>query len=130
MKLNFRVIGKIALLLVVFGFFMPIACDQNGFQLAKTFNGYDNTISSVFLYVLFISALAGCIIGVLLLLKKNIKTGIDWICLLVCIGSGLFVYFNSLKDNKVELQNGAYVILIGWIIAVIAQIVSRIKNEA
>jgi glucose uptake protein GlcU len=58
MKLNFRVIGKIALLLVVIGFFMPVACDQNGFQLAETFTETDSTISSVFLYVLFISSLA------------------------------------------------------------------------
>ena len=129
MKLNFRVIGKIALLLVVIGFFMPVACDQNGFQLAKTFSDYDSTISSVFLYVLFISALAGCIIGALLLMKKNIKPGVDWVCLLICIGSGLFVYFNSLRNNEVELQQGAYVILIGWIIALIAQIVSKTKNE-
>jgi len=36
MNLNFRVIGKFFFLLVVIGFFMPMGCDQNGFQLADS----------------------------------------------------------------------------------------------
>jgi hypothetical protein len=129
MKLNFRTIGKFALLLVIIGFFMPIACDQNGFQLAGTLKDSGSTFNAILMYLLFFSAVAGCIIGVLLLMKKNVKLVFDWVSLLVCIGSGLFVYFNSLRSNKIDLQQGAYVILSGWIIALIAQIVSSIKKE-
>jgi len=125
--MNFRTIGKFGLLLVVIGFFMPVACDMNGFQLASEMNG-DDAISAIFLYALFVSALVGCIIGVLLLMKKNVKISIDWICILVCIGSGLFVYFKELNDLD-DLQRGAYFILIGWVIAFIAQIISTVKRE-
>jgi hypothetical protein len=128
MNLNFRIIGKIGLLLVVFGFFMPIACDQNGFELAETLSNYDGSLSAVFLYILFFSAIAGCIIGVLLLTKKNVNIALDWVCLLVCIGSGLFVYFNSL-GNEAKLQNGVYFILIGWIVAFLTQIISIFINK-
>ena len=129
MNLNFRVIGKIGLLLVVFGFFMPISCQMNGFQLAETMMNFNNTVPALFLYLLFISALAGCVVGVLLLMKKTIKPYVDWVCLLVCIGSGLIVFFNSFNNNDLGLQSGAYVILIGWIVALIAQFASKTKNE-
>jgi hypothetical protein len=129
MKLNFRIIGKIALLLVIIGFFMPIACDQNGFQLAGTMKDSDQTFNAILMYLLFFSAAAGCVIGALLLMKKNVKPVFDWVSLLVCIGSGLFVYFNSLRNNKIDLQQGAFVILAGWIAALVAQIVSIIKKE-
>ena len=129
MGLNFRIIGKFALLLVIIGFFMPIACDQNGFKLAGTLKDADSTIDAILMYVLFFSAVAGCVIGVLLLMKNNVMPIFDWVFLLICIGSGLFVYFNCLRNNEIDLQKGAYVILAGWIIALIAQIVSTIKKE-
>jgi hypothetical protein len=129
MKLNFRIIGKIALLLVIIGFFMPVACDQNGFQLAKTLKSTDSTFTAFLMYLLFFSAVAGCVIGALLLMKKGVKPVFDWVPLLVCIGSGLFVYFNTLRSNKISLQEGAFVILAGWIVALVAQIVSKIKKE-
>jgi hypothetical protein len=126
MKVNFRKIGKIGFLLVVFGFFMPMACQMNGFQLAEIIIK-DTVLGGLFLYVLFISALAGVAIGALLLMKKNVPNFTDWIILLICIGSGLGVFFMNI--NGLSLQSGAYVILIGWIVALVAQIISKIKKE-
>jgi hypothetical protein len=126
MKLNFRIIGKIGFLLVIFGFFMPIACQMNGFQLAEIMIG-QNTLGGLLLYVLFISALAGVVIGALLLMKKNMPNFTDWIILLICIGSGLGVFLINI--NGLSLQSGAYVILIGWIVALVAQIISKTKKE-
>lgn len=127
MKISFRIIAKFALLLVVFGFFMPIACDMNGFQLAEFMTDNDKTFEGLLLYLLFISAVAGVAVGVLLLLKKSININVDWIIIAVCIASGLIVYFTQFKD--IELQNGAFVILAGWIIALAAQIYSKVKGE-
>jgi predicted membrane protein len=124
MKLNFRLISKIGLLLVVFGFFMPISCQLNGFQLARAYSEFGDAILGVFLYLLFFSALAGCAIGVLLLLKKNVKLSYDWICLFVCIASGLIVFFASLSGTF-RLQSGAFFILIGWAFSLIFQIKYR-----
>jgi hypothetical protein len=114
---------------VIIGFLMPIACDQNGFKLAGTLNDADHAIDAIFMYLLFFSAVAGCIIGILLLIKKSVKPVFDWVALLICIGSGLFVYFNSLRSNKIDLQQGAYVILAGWIVSFIAQILWRRKRN-
>jgi hypothetical protein len=129
MKLNFRIIGKTGLLLVILGFFMPISCQMNGFGLAEYMDAFGNSVSAVLLYILFFSALAGCIIGILLLMGKNIKSSYDWICLLTCIGSGFIVFIISLGDMESELQSGAYFILLGWIIALAAQIKSNNGNN-
>lgn len=129
MTLNFRVIGKLCFLLVIFGFFMPIACDMNGFQLANTFKEADSGFNAMLLYILFLSAIAGLAIGVLLLLRKTIPVLADWVTLGLCIISGLIVYFSQLSGNGINLQSGAYVILIGWIAVSLFSIVSKIKNE-
>jgi hypothetical protein len=129
MKLNFRFIGKIGLLLVIIGFFMPISCEMNGFQLADLMTKADNVLSALLLYLLCISAAAGVVVGVLLLMQKKVGAIADWVVTLVCIGSGLVVYFNSLSQGP-KLQTGAYVILIGWIVALLAQIISAVKGES
>jgi len=130
-KMSFRTFGKIGFLLVIIGFFMPIACDSNGFEIAKALNKGDETLSAILLYVLFAAAVVGVVIGILLLLKNKVKVYIDWVCLLACIGSGLYLYLPHLDDKfKPDLQTGAYVILIGWIIALAAQIISKLNREA
>jgi predicted MFS family arabinose efflux permease len=128
MKISFRIIAKFALLLVIFGFFMPIACDMNGFKLAQFMTDNDKTFEGLLMYLLFISAAAGVVVGVLLLLRKSINVNVDWLIIGVCIASGLIVYFTQLKDGP-DLQNGAYVIVAGWIIALVAQIYSGVKGE-
>jgi hypothetical protein len=130
MKLNFRVIGKVGFLLVTIGFFLKMYWGRNGFQLAQTFSRGQPVIG-VFLYLLFASAIAGLVIG-LILLKKNIPIVVDWIILLTCIGTGLCVFFmlkNPRMFGRIQFQSGAYVLLAGWIVALIGQIISKIKKE-
>ena len=127
MKLNFRIIGKVSLLLVIIGFFMPIACDQNGFQIADYMVNNNSVFEGILMYILFISAVAGVILGALQLVKKPVSVTADWVVIIVCIASGLIVYFSKMKD--IDLQNGAYVILVGWIAALALQIMSKLKNE-
>jgi len=127
-KVSLRIFGKIGLVLVIIGFFMPIACDQNGFELAKTLNQLDDTFSAILLYVLLAAAVAGVFVGVLLLMKNKIKVYVDWVCLLACIGSGLILYIPKL-DDKPNLQTGAYLILAGWVIALAAQVFSKVNKE-
>jgi chromate transport protein ChrA len=128
MKLSFRTIAKLGLLLVIIGFLMPIACDMNGFQLANYMTKNEQVFEGLLFYLLFVSAVIGLIIGALLLMKKNVNPNIDWLVIVVCIATGLFLYFTQFKNN-VDLQNGAYVILTGWIISLVFQIVSVIKKE-
>jgi hypothetical protein len=127
--MSLRAIGKFCFLLVIIGFFMPIACQQNGFQLANLFIQMDSAATGFLLYGLFITAIIGLIIGVLLMLKKNVPNIVDWIILLVCICCGLVVYFGALSEMEVGIESGAYFILIGWISILILQIASTVKKS-
>ena len=118
--MSLRAIGKVGFLLAIMGFFMPMACDMNGFQLAHNFGG----TWAVLLYGLFISALFGLIIGALLVSKKNVPVIADWIALIGCFGTGIAL----LIINEFELQYGAYVLGAGCIIAFVLQIVSAEKK--
>lgn len=133
MNLNFRTIGKAGFLLVIIGFFMPIISRMNGFQLANRLIEMKNvTIIGIILYLLFVSAVIGLITGVLVLLKKNISVVLDWIIVIICIGAGFGFYF-MFKSNRmlgrINLQASAYLIISGWFITLIAQIISKLKNE-
>jgi ABC-type spermidine/putrescine transport system permease subunit II len=110
---------------VIIGFFMPICCDQNGFELANS----DTVKASltIALYVLFISAIVGLIIGVFLLMKKNIPVVVDWLIILVCVLCGLIPFFINM--NEYEFQTGLYMILVGYALILITQVVSLIKKE-
>jgi phosphate/sulfate permease len=119
--MNFRIIGKFGFLLAILGFFMPVACDKNAFQLVE----YLDTPSTVLMIGLFILAIIGFTIGVMLLMKKNVPTSADWIITLGCIGVGM----GLLSKNELDLQYGAYVIISGIIAALVAQIISAIIHE-
>jgi hypothetical protein len=137
--MSFRLIAKLGLLLVIIGFFMPVACNQNGFEIANSLiKNNNNVFAGILLYVLLISAIVGVLIGVSLLMSKGVAGNIDWIVIIVCIASGLIVYFGSFKSGpdflkslkrSSNLESGAYLILIGWIIALGGQLLSKLKNE-
>lgn len=121
---KFRLYSKFALLLVVFGFFMPVACNQNGFELAEILVKTDKSLFlGILMYVLFVAAVLGVIIGIMLLMKKKVNVAYDWITILVSIGSGLIVYFKLFEKAKDALQTGAWVILIGWIVALVFMLI-------
>jgi len=119
--MTLRTIGKFGFLLAFMGFFMPMACDMNGFQLAHEFGGH----YAALLYGLFVSILFGLIIGALLLAKKNVPIIADWIAILGCFGTGIALYI----VNEFDLQYGAYILGAGCIVALILQIVSATKKE-
>jgi len=128
-KVSFRFLGKIGFLLVVIGFFMPVnLLKHTGFELAKTMSNINHTLSVILIYVLFAAAVAGVLVGVSLLLKKKVKVSADWICVAACIGSGLIVYFSEL-NNGFKMQTGACLILIGWIVALAAQLIAHVNKE-
>jgi len=128
MNINMRIIAKIGLLLVVIGFFMPIACDRNGFQIAEHLMKHDQTFEGILAYLLFASAVAGVVIGVLLIMNNSVNLSMDLAAIAVCAASAIILYLRLFKDN-VNLQNGAYVILTGLIAAVVFQVISFVKKE-
>ena len=146
-------IGKIGFLLVVIGFFLPVIRifrARTGFQLANEIMGNYNPMLGLLMYAVFISAIVGLCISVLLMISRKIKTPVDfdWIFSLVCISvsilSGVISFSSrlsashvSLQDqlsiNRIQLESGAYLILIGWGVTVAAEFfgraVAKVKQE-
>jgi RNA polymerase subunit RPABC4/transcription elongation factor Spt4 len=117
-----RIAGKCGFLLAFIGFFMPVACDKNAFQLIE----YVDKPSATLIIVLFILAIIGCIIGVLLLMKKDVPIGIDWIIVLASVGIGI----GLLNRNELELQYGAHVIITGFSIAFIFILIASFLSDS
>jgi len=125
MKLNFRVLAKAGFLLVFLGFFMPMSCNLNGFQIAEVMSGF----SSILMYLMFLAAVAGIVVGILLLLNKEILPVIaEWIILGVCVGSGIILYLSTLGKG-ITYQIGSFVVLLGWIVAIAGHLIAKKNGE-
>ena len=125
--MTLRIIAKLFLLLVIIGFFMPMACDQNAFQLID--NGMLKSEGVAAIYAAFILSIIGLIIGVLLLVKKGVPPVIDWVVTLAVAGIVIimFYYTGYHQGHHDSFQSGAYMALIGAVAALAAQIVSGVK---
>lgn len=137
-KKTIKMISKLALFFVVFGFFQPVACSQNGFELAKVFIDYENAkciIAAIGLYLLFFSAVFSILYTLYLLIKKDDINSqktlkIDFLLLLISIVGGLTTFFFLIDEFDIDvLERGSYFILIGWIISAIFLLLSREKKE-
>jgi len=113
--MNFRAIGMFCFLLVIVGFFMPWVTQLNGFQFADLMISQDH-ISSILIYVWFVFALAGLIIGVPLLLKKNVSRYLDLSIVIVCFD---FPFAFLLGKSFERIQSSFFSELKGAVIALI-----------
>jgi len=127
-KQKLQIISKFGLLLVFIGFFMPITCNLNGFQIAQSLETFGGTnLISISLYVIFIGSCAGLFLLLLLLAKVNYHIMFDGINVIVIIAAVVFLIINYTKDKEesmfsflYQLQSGAYVICAGTLIAFIS----------
>jgi ribosomal protein L40E len=117
-----RIVGKCGFLLAVMGFFMPVACDKNAFQLID----YVDKTSAALIIILFILAIIGCIIGMLLLMKNDVPIAVDWVIILASIGIGI----GLLRKNELELQYGAHVIITGFSVALIFVLIASFMSDS
>lgn len=124
--MNFRVIAKFCFLVVIIGFCMPMACDSNGFDIAKS--EFASTELSFALYVLFISAIVGVLIGILLATGKNVPLFIDWITILVCVLCGVIPFF--INKNDYDYQSGVYMIMTGYALIIIFQFIPNSSSNS
>lgn len=129
---GWQVLFKVGLLLVVVGFFMPVSCNQNGFEIAEQLSflgdpGSDAYKTSILIYILFASAAAG---GLLLILNKH-SLGIDWLLLFTMIGSGLLAWIFIMDDLfDISIQAGGYLIIFGWILSSISLIAASMASPS
>jgi hypothetical protein len=124
--MSFRILSRIGFLLVIIGFFMPVACEMNGFQIANyMFQSGEGTLAGILIWVLFLAALAGLILGIALLMNKQPPMKFDWLALGVSVVSGLIIYFKYLSE--IQLQSGGYVIAVGWVVALVCLLLEMKK---
>jgi hypothetical protein len=119
-----RTIGKFGFLVALMGFFMPMACDQNAFQLIE----YVDAPIPALIVILFILALVGALIGLLLLVKKAVPVAVDWVVILGSVVCGIMLS-SQVSKNGVglgDLQYGAYVITAGLCFAILLQILAMV----
>jgi len=132
LAINFATVKIIGFALVQIGFFMPIANNRSGFSTGRWFmDGIGglgtNTFMGLLTYAVTLSAVFGVVFGVLTSMNKRtrVPATTSWIVLLVCIASGLIVFFGGL--NSPSLQTGGVLILIGWIVALAGQVLAKKK---
>jgi len=152
-KVNFRIISKVGFLLALFGFFMPFMFNQNGLQVAGYLSDFlgNNSVTNS-LYLLFFFSCIGGLLFFLLIMKKNFSTILDWIVIFITVISMIIIFSEISKILKPVsdadsffgfsgsgrivgdaiseyIEVGAYVVIIGVIVALIAQFISLVKAE-
>jgi hypothetical protein len=136
-RFKLRMVSKIGLLLVIIGFFMPISCNLNAFEIANALEYTNNgtNILSICLYAIFIFSCIGVALPIIyLLVHKAYPVSYDW-GILIVISGALFYFVFTITNGKLNtisnLQTGAYVILTGIIITLLCLLrVSSIPKKS
>jgi hypothetical protein len=127
-KTKLRIVSKACLLLVIMGFFMPVTCNLNGFDLAKRLTsseaGPDMSCLGWALCALFAFACLGVILLFVLASKKNPHIGWDWFATLGAALSAAAALVKKPTDKISGFQAGAYVILCGLALSLIILIMA------
>ena len=112
-KSTIRIIGRLALLLVAVGFFMPVGCETTGFNFANNaLNAESINIAGLILYCLFVISLLGGLLLIPILMNLKINLLFDWISSLVPIVCAIYlaVEYSGFLSS---LLTGGYLIIIG-----------------
>ena len=129
--------SKVALLLVVIGFFQPIACNQNGVNLANACWEFGNYTKALLIWAIFLAAfISVCITAYNIYWaykeKKEVEDSLalNWFL----VGGGIISIFiaqsgSSNEYGSIRWESGAYFILIGYVLSVVLLIADRLKNE-
>lgn len=140
--MNKRKLGKLALLLVVFGWFCPVACNQSGPKWVQaTFESENVSLPGIFAIMLALSVLVA-FVGLILFLKElvkkeenrdKVKTSVISLSLgapfiLLGFWSGLGDSGSFSEWNR-GLNFGGYIMLAGWIISLVFLIKAKKEDK-
>ena len=127
-KKLFKIFSKVALCLVIFGFFQPVACEQQGFELAESLIEMGETnylISAIGLYITFFAAAISILYTLILLIaKKDVCASkvnkFDFVFIFLSIIGGLVTFLFIITEFEFEFINhGFYIIASGWLLSLI-----------
>jgi uncharacterized protein YgiM (DUF1202 family) len=125
-KTKLRIISKIGLLLVMTGFFMPVACDQNGFEIAHY--ARDGSLG-IALYGIFAFACLGVILLFVIAAKKKVNAAWDWIATTGAVLCAVMAVASKPTRGSFEFQVGAYTIMCGLALSLLILIMASSVKE-
>ncbi len=133
-----KTFGKLCLLLVVFGWFCPVACNLSGPQwLASVDDGNPTTaLCSIGLLASAAIALLGVILAIVNLIKKSKdKTSKSNDNIATSVISGLcgfpFFVFMVISYQTLEILNyGAFIMIGGWLLSLVFRILGNKESKA
>ena len=138
--MNKKIFSKIFLFLVIFGFFQPVACDRNGFELVDYLEGTSIEIASIGLYMVFWAITISIVLSVVFLIlgiEQNSKKFFFWdkVFLILSISGGVFAFVCAVVEFSFDyiidyLNIGVIYILAGWIISFVLLSIGEIEQNA
>lgn len=117
-----RTFGKLALLLVVIGWFCPIACGQNGPSLVLHTQELPSDNWKIAGILLLISVIIAAI-GLFFIMNDKKSGKIETIASTVVGGIGLALIQSEGRGSMLILNTGAFIMIIGWIVSLILQFI-------
>lgn len=119
-----KTLGKFCLLLVVIGWFCPVACQINGPQWAKAAisdgMGFGYAICALFLFVSMAIALIGIIAFIVSSVKKEKNNDKIKTTVLSMVFGLPFLVAMVIASSSLEVLNiGAYLMIAGWLLSLI-----------
>lgn len=130
-----KTIGKLALLLVVLGWFCPISCGQTGPEwCVDLFSGDTEGMLTICAICLILSMLAA-LVGLLLFFTSSIKKEenkdkIASTVLSMCLGAPFIVLTGMTTfDGESFLNYGSFIMIAGWVLSLIFLILGK-KGES
>lgn len=121
--------SKISLLLVVIGFFMPVSCNCNGFQLVIWSYRLRWFAYALLMTLVFVAAVVSIYITFFRKSKLDKQSlVVDWLLLLTSILGG-FLSIGRTSREYFKLQIGAWFIIMGWILSLVFLIRASIGKE-
>ena len=130
-------LSKAFLLLVIIGFFMPVSCGLNGFQLAEAASNVDETGLSILMYIVFWAAFLALALGGYVLYKiyskKITKFTVSAWKEFILLGAGILSSFiivcEMFSKKLMEPQSGAWFIGIGYIGSLVSMILAILSAD-
>lgn len=123
------IFSKIGFLLIIFGFMMPVSCNQNGLQIINYAFNAKATLLALVLIGLFIFSLIGLVISIINSMKKTNDKYLVYQILSSFLSPlmGLIAYIKG--KGQFSPNIGVYIIALGWYLAIAFSISEYYKTK-
>ncbi len=114
--------GRLALLLVVIGWFCPVCCNLSGLQWLQNFDdGGSVTVYAIGLFLSVIFAVLGIVLALKKLKSKEPSGKGSNVPVILSAILGLPFFIFMVVSSSLEILNyGAYLMIAGWILSLIS----------